>query len=176
MAAWSSSSSVALLLLLAASLALAMPPPCRAQQELPEDYYVYPHNATRALVGVPAVTWNATVAEYAQSYAAELIKDGGCELQSSGTILYGENMYFSSDAGSTAADAVASWASEEQWYDHDTNSCSAPEGNTCGHYTQVVWLNSTDIGCATVVCDGGRGVIITCNYWRRGNVAGESPY
>uniref|UniRef100_A0A0E0LGY7 SCP domain-containing protein n=1 Tax=Oryza punctata TaxID=4537 RepID=A0A0E0LGY7_ORYPU len=149
------------------------PPSCRAQ-DLPEDY-VYPHNATRAAVGVWPVTWNDTVASYAASYAAEL-NAGGCQLQPSDSLEYGENLYFSSESSSTPADAVATWASEEPWYDHDTNSCSAPDGGSCGHYTQVVWYNSTDIGCATVACDGDAGVIIACNYWPPGNIPGQSPY
>lgn len=168
--AWLSSSSrlapLCLLLLVAASLAVATP----------EDY-LNPHNVARGNVEVPAVVWNGTVAAFAEDYAAEL-NAGGCQLQPSGTRDYGENLYFSSESSSTAADAVASWVSEEQWYDHNTNSCSAPEGNSCGHYTQVVWYNSTDIGCATVVCDTGdnTGVVVACNYWPPGNIPGESPY
>uniref|UniRef100_A0A0D3FY33 SCP domain-containing protein n=1 Tax=Oryza barthii TaxID=65489 RepID=A0A0D3FY33_9ORYZ len=56
------------------------------------------------------------------------------------------------------------------------NSCSAPEGSSCLHYTQVVWRDSTAIGCARVVCDGDLGVFITCNYSPPGNFVGQSPY
>jgi pathogenesis-related protein 1 len=69
---------------------------------------------------------------------------------------------------------VGSWVSEKQYYDHDTNSCA--DGQVCGHYTQVVWRDSTSIGCARVVCDNNAGVFITCNYNPPGNVVGQSPY
>ena len=64
----------------------------------------------------------------------------------------------------------------EQYYDHDSNTCSAPEGESCGHYTQVVWRASTSIGCARVVCNNNRGVFITCNYNPPGNFNGERPF
>ena len=76
----------------------------------------------------------------------------------------------------TAADAVALWVSNKQYYDHDSNTCSAPEGESCGHYTQVVWRDSTAIGCARVVCDSGDGVFIICSYNPPGNFPGVSPY
>ncbi|XP_015647983.1 pathogenesis-related protein PRMS [Oryza sativa Japonica Group] len=171
--AWLSSSSrlapLCLLLLVAASLAVATP----------EDY-LNPHNVARGNVEVPAVVWNDTVAAFAEEYAADLYA-GGCHLQPSSTEDYGENLYFNSDQSSTAADAVASWVSptlDGDWYHHDTNTCTAPAGESCGHYTQVVWYNSTDIGCATVVCETGdnTGVVVACNYWPPGNIPGESPY
>uniref|UniRef100_A0A0D9WV60 SCP domain-containing protein n=1 Tax=Leersia perrieri TaxID=77586 RepID=A0A0D9WV60_9ORYZ len=145
-------------------------------QNSPEDF-VNPHNAARAAVGVGPVTWDDTVAAYAQSYADQ--RRGDCQLQHSDTGgKYGENIYGGGGYGSqwTAGDAVAAWVNEKQWYDHDSNSCSAPEGNSCLHYTQVVWRDSTAIGCARVVCDGDDGVFITCNYSPPGNYVGQPPY
>ena len=52
--------------------------------------------------------------------------------------------------------------------------CAA--GKVCGHYTQVVWRDSTAIGCARVDCNNGGGVFITCNYNPPGNYVGRSPY
>jgi pathogenesis-related protein 1 len=65
------------------------------------------------------------------------------------------------------------WVAEKQWYDHDSNTCAA--GQVCGHYTQVVWCDSTTIGCTHPVCNYG-GVFITCNYNPPGNFVGQSPY
>ncbi|KAF0908319.1 hypothetical protein E2562_024733 [Oryza meyeriana var. granulata] len=167
----SSSSRVASCLLV---LAAAMATTCMAQNS-PQDY-VDPHNAARADVGVGPVTWDDAVAAYAESYAEQ--RRGDCQLQHSDSGgKYGENIFWGS-AGSdwSAADAVSSWVSEKQWYDHDSNSCSAPEGSSCGHYTQVVWRNSTAIGCARVVCDNDAGVFICCNYSPPGNYVGQPPY
>ncbi|KAF2921306.1 hypothetical protein DAI22_07g021400 [Oryza sativa Japonica Group] len=120
--------------------------------------------------------WDDTVAAYAESYAAQ--RQGDCALEHSDSGgKYGENIFWGSAGGDwTAASAVSSWVAEKQWYDHDSNSCSAPAGSSCGHYTQVVWSNSTAIGCARVVCDNSHGVFITCNYSPPGNYNGKPPY
>uniref|UniRef100_A0A0E0Q3M4 SCP domain-containing protein n=1 Tax=Oryza rufipogon TaxID=4529 RepID=A0A0E0Q3M4_ORYRU len=135
-----------------------------------------PHNAARSDVGVGPVSWDDTVAAYAESYAAQ--RQGDCALEHSDSGgKYGENIFWGSAGGDwTAASAVSSWVAEKQWYDHDSNSCSAPAGSSCGHYTQVVWSNSTAIGCARVVCDNSHGVFITCNYSPPGNYNGKPPY
>jgi len=168
----SSSPKLRLACLVAAALALAaiVVAPCAAQNS-PQDY-VDPHNAARADVGVGPVSWDDTVAAYAQSYAAQ--RQGDCQLVHSGGP-YGENIFWgSAGADWSASDAVGSWVSEKQYYDHDTNSCA--DGQVCGHYTQVVWRDSTSIGCARAVCDNNAGVFITCNYNQPGNVVGQSPY
>ena len=167
-----SSKLAACLALAAFAAAAVLTAPCAAQDS-PQDF-LDPHNAARSDVGVGAVSWDDAVAAYARSYAAQ--RRGDCALVHSGGP-YGENIFWgSAGADWSAADAVASWVSEKRWYDHGSNSCSAPEGRSCGHYTQVVWRDSTAVGCARVVCDNGGGVFITCNYNPPGNFVGQSPY
>ncbi|CAN6203584.1 unnamed protein product [Urochloa humidicola] len=147
--------------------------PCAAQNTAQD--FVNLHNSPRADVGVGNVTWNATVAAYAQSYASQRAA-GDCQLVHSGGP-YGENLFWGS-AGYpwAAANAVGSWVAEKQYYDHAANTCSAPPGKSCGHYTQVVWRASAALGCARAVCSNNAGVFIICNYSPPGNVIGQSPY
>ena len=63
------------------------------------------------------------------------------------------------------------WGEEIQFYDEASNECV---GGGCGHYTQIVWSNSTELGCGTVTCDGVD--IWVCQYNPAGNVSGERPY
>ncbi|CAN6209251.1 unnamed protein product [Urochloa humidicola] len=165
-------SKLVCLALLLAFAAFMAPPQCAAQNS-PQDF-VDLHNAARNDVGVGPVSWDDNVAAFAQSYAAQRAAD--CALQHSSGSGYGENI-FVGGAGKdwSASDAVGLWVAEKQWYDHGSNSCSAPQGQSCGHYTQVVWRDSTTIGCARVVCNNG-GVFITCNYNPPGNFIGQSPY
>ena len=57
----------------------------------------------------------------------------------------------------TPAQVVDAWASEAPGYDYKTNSCRAA---TCGHYTQMVWRNTHEVGCA-VAQGGGRQVVVS---------------
>ena len=41
-----------------------------------------------------------------------------------------------SGANWTAADALKEWVSEKQYYDHDSNTCSVPAGESCEHTTR----------------------------------------
>ena len=73
----------------------------------------------------------------------------------------------------TPTQVTDSWGSEKANYTYSSNSCEA--GKTCGHYTQVVWSKTTEVGCGTAVCDDSTQVWV-CNYSPAGNMAGEKPY
>ncbi|XP_073014189.1 pathogenesis-related protein 1A-like [Typha latifolia] len=137
----------------------------------PQDFLGL-HNSARANVNVGPMSWSDTVAAYAQDYANQRAAD--CQLIHSGGP-YGENIYWGSTEEFTAADAVGWWVAEKQYYDYESNSCSAPPDESCLHYTQVVWANSVQLGCARVTCNNG-GTFITCNYDPPGNFNGERPY
>ncbi|KAJ0561285.1 putative CAP domain-containing protein [Helianthus annuus] len=58
---------------------------------------------------------------------------------------------FQRDEGSgtfTGTAAVHLWVAEKSYYDYTTNTCAS--GHVCRHYTQVVWRNSVQLGCARV--------------------------
>ncbi|XP_031481898.1 pathogenesis-related protein 1A-like [Nymphaea colorata] len=138
-------------------------------QSSPQDF-VDAHNAARAQVGVGPISWDDTVAAYAQNYANQRI--GDCNMiHSRGP--YGENLFGGFGKDYSAADAVNLWIAEASDYDYATNTCAT--GKECRHYTQVVWRNSVRLGCAKVTCNNG-AIFITCNYDPRGNFRGERPY
>ncbi|KAG6652680.1 basic form of pathogenesis-related protein 1-like [Carya illinoinensis] len=129
--------------------------------------FVDAHNAARDEVGVGPISWDDTLAAYAQNYALER-RD--CNLEHSNGP-YSENIA-AGWSGFTAIEAVKMWVDEKQFYDYDTNSCV---GDECRHYTQIVWRDTTHLGCARVRCNSG-GIFVTCNYDPPGNNDGERPY
>ncbi|KAF3342049.1 pathogenesis-related protein 1-like protein [Carex littledalei] len=133
--------------------------------------YLDSHNAARSAVSVADISWDDTVQAYAENYANQRKSD--CSLVHSGG-QYGENLFMGSSTSYTGVDAVNLWVNEKQYYDYNTNTCAS--GETCGHYTQVVWRHSTQLGCARVECDNNAGVFIICSYNPPGNYNGEKPY
>ncbi len=131
------------------------------------------HNAARCGVDTPSplppLAWSTTVAETAQAYA-EVLASQGCNLQhSSGP--YGENL--AAGSGSLSPQTVVDlWMSEEPCYPPGgtLNDCSC----TCGHYTQIVWRDSTELGCGVANCQGGQ--VWVCNYNPPGNFIGQPAY
>jgi len=50
-------------------------------------------------------------------------------------------------------------------------------GATCGHYTQVVWRATQQVGCALGRCPGlAYPNTIVCDYGPGGNVNNQKPY
>ncbi|KAM3253541.1 hypothetical protein ACQJBY_047555 [Aegilops geniculata] len=128
------------------------------------------HNAFRAKEHVPPLTWNATVAQYAQHYANE--RKGDCALKHS-TGPYGENLMYGEGRAWTWRHTVDEWSEEKQNYHYGTNSCDA--GKQCGHYTAVVWKHTTAVGCGRVTCTSG-DTLMVCSYYPAGNYDGEKPF
>ncbi|XP_019170404.1 PREDICTED: pathogenesis-related protein PR-1 type-like [Ipomoea nil] len=147
--------------------------PCCNAQNSPQDYLAV-HNAARQAVGVGPMTWDNNVAAVAQSYANK--RAGDCKLIHSGDRRYGENLAWGSGAFMTGRRAVELWVDEKKWYNYATNSCNAPPGESCGHYTQVVWRSSTKVGCARIQCRNNLGYFVICNYSPPGNYVGQRPY
>lgn len=139
------------------------------------------HNQVRAGVGVGPMSWNAALAATAQAWADTCtdvaapigLLDHNANRSVGAPYYVGENIYASSGAADPAA-AVTAWASEVQYYHYDTNTCDP--GQVCGHYTQVVWATSVDLGCGISHCSGLTFPnSIVCDYGPGGNSGGK-PY
>ena len=78
-----------------------------------------------------------------------------CNLQHTFISGHGQNIYAGSATGVSVDTlmyyAVGNWESEKNDYNIYSNSCTS--GKECGHYTQLVWHQTTSIGCAYAVCN-----------------------
>lgn len=128
------------------------------------------HNYWRDRVNVPALTWSPMLAQTAQQWANQL-QSRGCPMQHSHNN-YGENLAFFSNRDATPQMVAGMWADERNYYNHNNNTCRA--GKQCGHYTQMVWRETNELGCGIAVC--GSKQVWVCNYAPAGNYRGQSPY
>ncbi|MBS9783781.1 S-layer homology domain-containing protein [Candidatus Gracilibacteria bacterium] len=120
------------------------------------------HNSLRKLHGVPALTWSKKLEESARSYAKK------CQRKHS-TNEYGENISFANFVR-TPREIVQGWYDEKRFYDFARGEVTRKNG----HFTQVVWKDTKEIGCATVDTCGGKYPYMTvCQYFPAGNYAGE---
>jgi len=134
----------------------------------PAREWLEAHNAVRRLVGVPELAWSSRLATTAQDWARTLIARR--QFKHSPGAAYGENLYEISGAAASPASVVRAWASEARDYDHRSNSCRGG----CGHYTQLVWARTKEVGCG-VARERGREVWV-CHYDPPGNIVGRRPY
>lgn len=66
-------------------------------------------------------------------------------------------------------DVVKAWYDEIQIYNFNKPGFSS----LTGHFTQVVWKDTTRVGCAQLASNGSKGGVYTvCNYMNPGNVQG----
>lgn len=128
------------------------------------------HNQVRADVGVSGLNWSSDAAAYIQNWVDQLAATS-CNLQHRQPNQYGENLFMGS-MGYGVGDAVKAWEDEKKFYTGAPISPSNFSG--VGHYTQMVWRSTTQVGCAKASCNGM--VIIGCNYNPAGNMIGQKPY
>lgn len=126
------------------------------------------HNSVRRRVGAPELAWSGRLAAAAQEWARTLIARR--QFRHSPGVKYGENLYEIRGASAVPAIVVRAWASEAGNYDYRSNTCRGG----CGHYTQLVWAATKEVGCG-VAREREREVWV-CQYDPPGNITGRRPY
>jgi uncharacterized protein YkwD len=127
------------------------------------------HNAVRKTVGVAPLRWSERLAASAKEWADSLLASGRFTHRPGSQT--GENLYELRGASATPTLVVRTWADEGRGYDYSSNQCRA---GSCGHYTQIVWRDTHELGCA-VARARGREVWV-CEYNPAGNWEGQRPY
>jgi pathogenesis-related protein 1 len=126
------------------------------------------HNAVRARVDVPPLSWSDRLAAVAQEWADHLVRQRQFYHRPNSSL--GENIFEISGALASPAEVVADWASEARDYNYRSNACRG----VCGHYTQIVWGSTRQVGCA--IGRASDREVWVCNYDPPGNWIGDRPY
>jgi len=132
--------------------------------------------------------WNDELGDIAQRWAAQC-NFGHDEMRNmcDGTYV-GQNAWFYSETEEATEAAVMAKVPEaaQSWYDEVTNpGFSSADinpyvfGHGTGHYTQVVWAETYQLGCGMVHYeddDGWFNTLVICNYAEGGNLEGGVMY
>lgn len=135
------------------------------------------HNDERIRLGLPPLTWNAALARDAGGHARVLAARGRLEHAAAKERRgMGENLWIGT-AGAWNAEAMVG-----MFLDERRHFRAAPfpdvsltgQWKDAGHYTQIVWRDTREVGCAI---DTGKGMdVLVCRYFPAGNVVGQNPY
>ena len=128
------------------------------------------HNSARSEVGAGPLVWSARAEIQAAGWAQVLSKR--CDIEHSRGSGFGENLFMGTMGYYDELDGVKSWENEKR--DYRGQPLSRELIPRVGHYTQMVWPDTRELGCATATCNNL--MILVCNYYPPGNYLGESAW
>lgn len=130
------------------------------------------HNSERKRIGIAGLAWNPQLAAQAASWAQNLASKGIFEhSKNRGNV--GENLWMGS-AGYYAPEAmISAFVAEGKYFRPGTfpDVSSTGDWSDVGHYTQLIWPGTKEVGCAKAA-GNGRDVLV-CRYAPAGNVMGQ---
>ena len=129
------------------------------------------HNKYRVEVGVLPLQWSDNLAASVQQWANHSAATGKLEHSRAG-----ENLAQGSTGAFSVTQLVDMWGGEKQFFRKNTFPNVSSTGNWAdvGHYTQVVWRNTTEVGCG--LASGNGNDVLVCHYNLAGNVSGQSVF
>lgn len=129
------------------------------------------HNGYRASLGLPPLRWSDRLAANAQRWADHLAAIGRLEHNGSG-----QNLAMATSGTQSLTQLVELWGSEQAYFVNGYFPAISSTGNwmNVGHYSQMIWRTTTEVGCGFARNDG-RDVLV-CDYDPPGNVMGERAF
>ncbi len=131
------------------------------------------HNEERVRFGAQRLRWSPQLARQAQQWAQVLAREGRMRHASNDERNgAGENLWMGSAGRYSAQFMVDAFVEEKQHFRAGTFPNISRTGNwrDVGHYTQVVWHDTQQLGCA--VARNDRDDFLVCRYWPAGNTYG----
>ncbi|XP_029823633.2 Golgi-associated plant pathogenesis-related protein 1-like [Ixodes scapularis] len=124
------------------------------------------HNDYRKLHRSPKMVLNDKINLWAQDWAEQNAAQDSMQHRSNNP--YGENLYYFGPSpapkGPNPKDVVKAWYDEIKDYNFNNGGFSG----ATGHFTQVVWKNSTKLGCGWAR-SYRNNIYVVCNYSPPGN-------
>jgi len=132
------------------------------------------HNVERDRAGLPRLAWSNKLAQDAQGWAVTLSRKGALQHSPGDQRGWmGENLWMGSAGYYSAEDMIGGFLAERAKFRSGVFPQVSRTGNWAdvGHYTQIIWPATTEVGCA--VAQGGANDFLVCRYNPAGNVYGQ---
>ena len=147
------------------------------------------HNDARKEVGVKPLVWSNNLEIDAKKYADFLaFKDIFEHSEDLSELGQGENLYSTSffvlqengekyffEKTNYLENASVSWLSEKKDFLYAKIGDTKNNFSEVGHYTQMVWIQTTQVGIAYSKSKSGK-VYVVARYYPAGNIIGQLPY
>jgi uncharacterized protein YkwD len=135
------------------------------------------HNRERQNLGLEPLNWNPALAQSAQRWADHLAATGRFEhAPENRSSPEGENLWAGSRGYYAPEAMVDAWIREKRFFRPGLFPDNSTTGKVedIGHYTQVVWRATKQVGCAQAA--SASEDILVCRYAEAGNYRGEQPF
>jgi hypothetical protein len=157
----------------AACLASAITAPLAASpSQASAERLLAAHNRERERVGVPRLAWSERLAAQAQDWADQLARTNRFQ-HASDRAGAGENLWRGTAGRYSAEAMIGSFLDEGRHFRAGAfpNVSRTGRWRNVGHYSQVIWRGTQEVGCATARSGGGEDILV-CRYYPAGNVLG----
>ncbi|MFT3976407.1 MAG: CAP domain-containing protein [Sphingomonas bacterium] len=135
------------------------------------------HNRERVAMGIPPLQWDDRLAGSAQRWANYLAATGRFEHAPERQYdPQGENLWAGTRGAFTLERMVDAWIREKRYFTPGVFPNNSSTGNVedIGHYTQLMWRDTGEVGCA--IARGRVEDVLVCRYSDAGNYIGERPF
>lgn len=147
-----------------------------SQEDIDEAMLV--HNNARSDVGVEDLKWSSSLANDAKVWADKMAKEEEMyHSENDERPGQGENLYYSSgtDSITPARNASGAWYNEIELYTYSTIGSGENDFYAIGHYTAMIWKETTEVGMGMAVSKSGK-TYVAARYSPPGNMRGAYPY
>ncbi|WP_247711808.1 CAP domain-containing protein [Qipengyuania qiaonensis] len=135
------------------------------------------HNNERMRLSLEPLKWNVHLEQEAKQWAEVLSRRGSLQhadrATRNGT---GENLWMGTAGNWPVERMVGMFIDEKKHYRHASFPDISRTGSwsDVGHYTQVIWRDTKEVGCAVATARGND--VLVCRYWPAGNIWGQKAY